>query len=191
MDNKEELLIRRAQRGNLTAFDDLIKQYDEKVMRIILSMLNNVDDARDVYQEVFMKVFQSINKYQFQSKFYTWLFRIAVNTSINFRKKRTKQQGRSIEEYLEENENDWQIIVSDDSENPEKQLLNLELGSNIQHSINKLSPRQKTVFVLRHYHGYKLSEIAEIMNCSEGTIKNYMFRSVQKLKKELKEYRQI
>ena len=191
MDNKEELLIRRAQRGNLTAFDDLIKQYDEKVMRIILSMLNNVDDARDVYQEVFMKVFQSINKFQFQSKFYTWLFRIAVNTSINFRKKRTNQQGRSIEEYLEENENDWQIIVSDDSENPEKQLLNLELSSNIQHSINKLSPRQKTVFVLRHYHGYKLSEIAEIMNCSEGTIKNYLFRSVQKLKKELKEYREI
>ena len=91
MNQNEELLIRKAQRGNIAAFEELVKRYENKVMSIILDMLNDVEDARDVYQDVFMKVFLTIKKFRFQSKFYTWLFRIAVNTSINFRKKRTSQ----------------------------------------------------------------------------------------------------
>ena len=191
MENREELLIRKAQRGNLTAFEELIKHYDEKVMNILLNMLNNSDDARDVYQEVFMKVFQTIKKFRFQSKFYTWLFRIAVNTSINFRKKRTSYQNRTFEDSFNENNENLQAFIQNESGNPEKELLNLKLSKNIQQSVDRLPRQQKAVFVLRHYQGYKLSEIAEIMNCSEGTVKNYMFRSVQKLKKELKEYSQI
>jgi len=187
MENNEKLLIRKAQRGNLAAFEELVKNYDDKVMSIILNLLNNVEDARDVYQEVFMKVFMTINKFRFQSKFYTWLFRIAVNTSLNFRKKRTSQQGKKEKEYFDENDLNYRDY--NNSTDPEKQLVNLELGNNIQQSIDRLSPKQKTVFVLRHYHGYKLKEIADIMNCSEGTIKNYIFRSCQKLKKELKEYK--
>ena len=189
MNQNEELLIRKAQRGNIAAFEELVKRYENKVMSIILDMLNDVEDARDVYQDVFMKVFLTIKKFRFQSKFYTWLFRIAVNTSINFRKKRTSQQNKATEEYQEENSLETQNIIQSNYQNPEKQLLNIELSNTIQKSINLLSPKQKAVFLLRHYHGYKLTEIAEIMGCADGTVKNYLFRSVQKMKKELKEFR--
>jgi RNA polymerase sigma-70 factor, ECF subfamily len=189
MNQNEELLIRKAQRGNIAAFEELVKRYENKVMSIILDMLNDVEDARDVYQDVFMKVFLTIKKFRFQSKFYTWLFRIAVNTSINFRKKRTSQQNKATEEFQEENSLETQNIIQSNYQNPEKQLLNIELSNTIQKSINLLSPKQKAVFLLRHYHGYKLTEIAEIMDCADGTVKNYLFRSVQKMKKELKEFR--
>ncbi|MBC8181647.1 sigma-70 family RNA polymerase sigma factor [candidate division KSB1 bacterium] len=189
MNQDEELLIRKAQRGNIAAFEELVKRYEDKVMSIIFNMLNDAEDARDVYQDVFMKVFLTIKKFRFQSKFYTWLFRIAVNTSINYRKKRTSQQKETLENYIEENKHDAEITIQNNSDNPEKHLLDMELGKHIQRSINLLSPKQKAVFVLRHYHGYKLAEIAEILNCAEGTVKNYLFRSLQKLKKELKEFR--
>jgi len=190
MDKHEALLIRKAQRGNVAAFEELVRQYENKVMSIILSMLNDVEDARDVYQDVFLKVFLTIKKFRFQSKFYTWLFRVAVNTSINFRKKRTSQQSKSLVDYQEENKQYVEDIIQDNTENPERRLLNVELSNNIRQSIDRLSPKQRTVFILRHYHDYKLSEIAEIMDCANGTVKNYLFRSVQKLKKDLKEFRQ-
>jgi len=190
MNKDEELLIRKAQRGNIAAFEELVKQYDDKVMSIILNMLNDADDAHDVYQDVFMKVFLTIKKFRFQSKFYTWLFRIAVNTTINYRKKRTSRQNTAHEEFQEENNYETEMVNQINSTTPEKQLLNKELSDNIERSIKCLSPKQKTVFVLRHYHGYKLTEISKIMNCAEGTVKNYLFRSLQKLKNELKEFRQ-
>ncbi len=189
MNQNEELLIRKAQRGNIAAFEELVKQYEDKVMSIILNMLNDVEDAHDVYQDVFMKVFLTIKKFRFQSKFYTWLFRIAVNTAINFRKKRTSRQNKTHEINLEDNNHETEIVTQANSDNPEKHLLNRELSNNIKRSMERLSPKQKTVFVLRHYHGYKLAEISEIMDCAEGTVKNYLFRSLQKLKNELKEFK--
>lgn len=191
MGNEEELLIRRAQRGNLKAFEDLVKRYDEKIMRMIFNMVNDVEDTRDIYQEVFLKAYQSIAKFRFASEFYTWLYRIAVNTCINFRKRKTIIQHDSLDNYLDANNDNWQIHKTSENRNPEELLINKELSEQIQKSIDGLSAKQKSVFVLKHYQGYKLSEIAVIMNCSEGTIKNYMFRAVQKLKSSLQEYQQL
>jgi RNA polymerase sigma-70 factor (ECF subfamily) len=191
MGNEEELLIRRAQRGNLKAFEDLVKRYDEKIMRMIFNMVNDVEDTRDIYQEVFLKAYQSIAKFRFASEFYTWLYRIAVNTCINFRKRKTIIQHDSLDNYLDANNDNWQIHKTSENRNPEELLINKELSEQIQKSIDGLSAKQKSVFVLKHYQGYKLSEIAVIMSCSEGTIKNYMFRAVQKLKGSLKEYQQL
>ncbi len=191
MGNEEELLIRRAQRGNLKAFEDLVKSYDEKIMRLIFNMVSDVEDTRDIYQEVFLKAYQSITKFRFASEFYTWLYRIAVNTCINYRKRKTIVQHDSLDSYLDGNNDNWQILNTSEIRNPEEQLINKELSEQIQKSIDSLSARQKSVFVLKHYHGYKLSEIAVIMNCSEGTVKNYMFRAVQKLKISLQGYQQL
>ena len=188
MSINENLLVRKAQHGNLAAFEELVSMYDEKVMNLILNMVNNVEDARDIYQEVFLKVFLTIKAFRFKSKFYTWLFRIAINTSINYRKKRTLKQVLPLWDNENEQGDDGESFVLDQTTNPERKFLNVELSSNIQQSINRLSSKQKTVFVLRHYLGYKLSEIAEIMACAEGTVKNYLFRSVQKLQRELKEF---
>ncbi|HEX9972779.1 MAG TPA: sigma-70 family RNA polymerase sigma factor [bacterium] len=191
MQKDEELLIRKAQRGNLKAFEDLVKSYDEKIMRMIFNMVNDVEDTRDIYQEVFLKAYQSIAKFRFASEFYTWLYRIAVNTCINFRKRKTIIQHDSLDNYLDANNDNWQIHKTSENRNPEELLINKELSEQIQKSIDGLSAKQKSVFVLKHYQGYKLCEIAVIMNCSEGTIKNYMFRAVQKLKSSLQEYQQL
>ena len=191
MQKEEELLIRKAQRGNLQAFENLVQRYDAKIMRLIYNMVNDIEDSRDLYQEVFIKVFKSIKKFRFQSEFYTWLFRIAINTSINFRKKKTSHQHESIDDYMEESSHNRNIISSIETVNPEQHIIDRELNDQIQRSLDTLSPKQRSVFVLKHYHGYKLSEIANTLNCSEGTVKNYMFRAVQKLKKSLKEYHQI
>jgi len=188
MDKDEEVLIRKAQRGNLQAFESLVYRYDVQITRLIFNMVNNIEDTHDLYQEVFVKVFKSIKSFRFQSEFYTWLFRIAINACINFRKHKKSRHDDSLEEYIDSKPDNWKIFKND--WNPEQQLLNTELGSKIQQSIDLLSSKQKTVFTLRHYHGYKLNEIANMMNCSEGTIKNYMFRAVQKLKNSLKEYYQ-
>lgn len=160
-------------------------------MQLLFNLLNDIEDTKDVYQEVFLKVFMSIGKYRFESKFYTWLYRIAINTAINFRKKRKLQRQESIDVYLTDAGNKWEFGLLDGQLDPEQKLLNFELSQKINQSLNELSKRQKAVFILRYYQGYKLSEIAEIMNCSEGTVKNYMFRSVQKLKKKLQEYQQL
>jgi RNA polymerase sigma-70 factor (ECF subfamily) len=191
MEKEEELLIRKAQRGNLQAFENLVYRYDAKIMRLIFNMVNDIEDTRDLYQEVFIKVFKSIKKFRFQSEFYTWLFRITVNVCINYRKRKTSHQHESLDDYLDENDSNWRIVVAVDNRNPEQTLINKELNDQIQQSIDKLSSKQRSVFILKHYQGYKLSEIANIMNCSEGTVKNYMFRAVQKMKKSLEAYHQI
>jgi RNA polymerase sigma-70 factor (ECF subfamily) len=191
MGKEEELLIRRAQRGNLKAFEELVYCYDEKIMRLIFNLVNDVEDTRDIYQEVFLKAYKSIAKFRFASEFYTWLYRIAVNTCINFRKRKSSLQHDSLDNYFDENNHNWKILNSSEIKNPEEHLINKELGEQIQKSINRLSAQQKSVFVLKHYHGYKLGEIAAIMNCSEGTVKNYIFRAVKKLKSSLQEYQQL
>ena len=191
MEREEELQIRKAQRGNLQAFEKLVHYYDAKIMRLIFNMVNNIEDTKDLYQEVFIKAFQSIKSFRFESEFYSWLFRIAVNSCINFRKRKTFRQHESLDNYLDDNDRNWKICIHEGHENPEQHLINKELNYQIQQSLNQLSVKQRSVFILKHYHGYKLREIADIMNCSEGTIKNYMFRAVQKLQALLKEYQQI
>lgn len=191
MEKEEESLIRKAQRGNLQAFEKLVHDYDTKIMQLIFNMVNDTEDAKDLYQEVFIKAFRSIKTFRFRSEFYTWLFRIAINTCINFRKRNTYRQHESIDNYWDENDRNWKINLTAGDGNPEQHFIRKELNNQIQQSINQLSAKQRSVFVLKHYHGYKLKEIADIMNCSEGTVKNYMFRAVQKLKESLKDYQQI
>lgn len=187
MERDEELLIKRAQRGNIEAFEQLVHRYDRRIMKITLDMLNNVEDARDLYQEIFIRVYRSIDKFRFKSEFYTWLFRIAINTTISYRNKRRKQKISYRIDDLPDTEN-WRMSRTDSEKNPEEQLLNSELNELILTGLDQLSAKQKTVFVLRHYHGYKLKDIGRLMECQEGTVKNYLFRATKKMRVFLKEY---
>lgn len=191
MDRNEELLIKRAQRGNLAAFEELVHQYDARILKVAYDMLNNIEDARDVYQDIFIKVYRAIGKFRFQSEFYTWIFRIAINTCINFRKRRTRNESVSFDQIKNIDGTHWEMMENPTEYDPEKHLLNEELNEKIYQGIEKLSRQQRAVFVLRHYHGYKLKQIAEIMECSEGTVKNYLFRATKKMQIELAEYQQI
>jgi len=190
MNADEKAVIKEAQRGNIVAFETLVKQYDRQVLQLAYSMVNNAQDAEDIYQEVFVKVFKNLGQFQFKSEFSTWLFRVVVNYCINFRKKRERQHAVSLENEKPDH-GSQKAYVRETGTTPEREVLNTELSREIEHAIEMLSEKQKTVFVLRHYHGHKLKEISKIMKCSEGTVKNYLFRATQRMQQLLYSYSQI
>ncbi len=187
MDIEEKAIIKEAQRGNLMAFETLVKRYDRQVLQLTRSIVHHVEDAEDIYQEVFVRVFRNLRKFHFRSEFSTWLYRVVVNHCLNFKKRSGRKRTFSLENESSSGEN-WQTTIKGTGKNPEQSMLNTELGDQIDQAIDQLSDRQRVVFELRHYHGHKLKEIAEIMGCSEGTVKNYLFRATQKLQQLLIEY---
>ncbi len=189
MNADEKAVIKEAQRGSIVAFETLVKKYERQVLQLAYSMVNNTQDAEDIYQEVFVKVFKSLSQFKFKSEFSTWLFRVVVNYCINFRKKRERRQAVSLENKKPGSESQ-QAFAKETASTPERDVLNVELSQEIAQALEMLSAKQKTVFVLRHYHGHKLKEISKIMACSEGTVKNYLFRATQKMQQLLYSYSQ-
>ncbi len=191
MDQSEQALIKEAQRGNVVAFESLVKKYDKQVMQLAYNMVNNTNDAQDIYQEVFVRVFKNLHRFRFKSEFSTWLYRVVVNYCINFRRKRGRVKFHSLNGELNDDADNWKKTFKGRDLSPEESVLNQELSNQITAALDQLSHRQKSVFILRHYHGHKLQDIAEIMNCSEGTVKNYLFRATQKMQRLLKEYAKV
>lgn len=188
---REEALIREAQMGSIVAFESLVRQYDQQVMQLAFSLVNDTEDAQDIYQEVFVRVFRNLKRFQFRSQFSTWLYRVVVNYCINFNKKKQRAKFYSLNGENENGEASWSVMLKGTEISPEDSLLNRELSAKIENAIAQLSPKQKTVFVLRHYQGLKLQEIAKILKCSEGTVKSYLFRATQKMQSLLKRYSKI
>jgi len=188
MEKEERALIKEAQRGNILAFERLVKRYDKQVMQVAYNMLNHVQDAEDVYQEIFVRVFKNLSRFQFRSEFSTWLYRVVVNTCINHQKTRRKRRHYSLNNTHEESRDNWNATLKGSEISPEESVLNRELSQEIKAAVEQLSEKQKAVFILRHYHGRKLKDIAVILNCTEGTVKNYLFRATQKMQRFLQEY---
>lgn len=191
MDQEEQALIKEAQRGNVWAFESLIKKYDKRVTQLAYSLVNNSSDAEDIYQEVFIRVYKNLYRFRFKSEFWTWLCRIVVNYCINFRKKKSRTKFYSVDVEKEDSNENWKVSLKDENNDPEDIVLNKELSNQIEMALDRLSSQQKTVFILRHYQGHKLKEIAKILNCTEGTIKNHLFRATQKMQILLKDYAKI
>lgn len=188
MEEREARLIRQAQSGNTVAFSQLVALHDRRVLQLAYQLLNDHDDAEDVYQEVFLNVYRKLPSFRFESEFATWLYRIVVNHCINFRKRRTRRA--SHEQHVHETEDESPARVDSAGLDPERELLNQELGEKISAGIAALSDKQRAVFVLRHFHGHKLQDIAKILDTAEGTVKNYLFRATQHLQKKLRFYQE-
>ncbi len=180
-------LIIQAQKGNQSAFEELVYRYDRNVLSITIKYANNEDDAKDLYQEVFIRVYRGIKNFKFQSEFSTWLFRITTNVCLTY-KSRSKEHLRvSIDKDFDEEENEFNTtkeLVYDGS-SPEEISSGANLGEIVNAAVESLSPKQKMTFVLKHYEGYKIREIAEMLNCKEGTVKKYLFDATKNLKKKL------
>lgn len=188
MAQDETATIKEAQKGNILAFETLVRKYDRQVLSLVQNLVSNRQDAQDIYQEVFVRVYRNLEKFQFKSQFSTWLYRVVVNYCINFNKRRSRSRFYSLEDGQDDLESGWHMLLEGKELNPEDAMLNKELSEEIEAALNELSVQQKTVFVLRHYHGHKLKVIAEMMNCSEGTIKNYLFRATRKMQRLLGAY---
>ncbi len=180
-------LIHQAKQGNENAFEQLVYRYDRIVLSIALKYTGNTDDAKDLYQEVFIRAYRGINNFQFRSEFSSWLYRIAVNVCLSYKSRSKEHLKVSINEEVDDT--DFTKNVSEqlvyEGSSPEEAAAENELTEIVDAALETLSPRQKMTFVLKHYEGYKIREIAEMLNCKEGTVKKYLFDAIKNLRKKL------
>ena len=180
-------LIVQAQKGDQSAFEELVYRYDRNVLSIALRYALNEDDAKDLYQEVFIRVYRGLKSFRFQSEFSTWLFRITTNVCLTYKSRSKEHLKISINSnYSSDDEEDKTMkeLVYDGS-SPEEISSGSDLGDLVNAAVETLSPKQKMTFVLKHYEGYKIREIAEMLNCKEGTVKKYLFDAIKNLRKKL------
>ena len=181
-------LIRAAQRGDHSAFELLVRQYDQAVLRLALHLTGTEADARDIYQEAFLKAYRHIGNFRFECSFYTWIYRIVTNLCLDhLRKRQTRREDSQTITDMSGREVDVLERVSDDraGANPERDLMRRELGAKITQALGRLTPRERMVFELKHYQGLRLRTIGEMLNTTEETAKNTLFRATQKLRSAL------
>jgi RNA polymerase sigma-70 factor (ECF subfamily) len=177
----EKELIQKAKQGNLYFFEQLVKRYQKKIYRLAFRMTKDHDSADDIAQETFVKAFTSIRSFKEEHSFYPWIFRICINLSINYlkRKKFVLSESEIQPQKLEEKK-----TVSD----PMNQLIRNELKDKINSSIDQLPPPFKAVFILKVYEELSYEEIAQTLNISVGTVMSRLFRARERLQRSLKDY---
>ncbi|MGD0891775.1 MAG: RNA polymerase sigma factor [Terracidiphilus sp.] len=185
-------LIREAQSGSRAAFDALVRQYEHQVLRLALHLTGSEHDAEDIYQEAFLKAYRYIGNFRFECSFYTWIYRIVTNLCLDqLRRRKTRREDHAVIVDHSGDEIDLLAAVSDDRafSNPAKELDRKVLGQSIQLALGKLTPRERMVFELKHYQGLRLRTIGEMLNTTEETAKNTLFRATKKLRAQLAELR--
>ncbi len=185
-----EALIRAAQRGDADAFEQLVRAYDQSVLRLAMNLLRSPEDARDVYQEAFLRVYRNLHAFRFDCSFHTWLYRIVTNICLDqLRKRKVRKEESAVVETA-----DGPIDRMDSFEeegvdaNPERTMWNRQLRGKIESAIDDLTPRERMVFELRHYQGLRLRAIGEVLGTSEEAAKNCLFRATQKMRSVLGEF---
>ena len=186
--SEDDDLIREAQAGQRTSFDALVRRYDQSVLRLALHMLGNEQDAQDVHQEAFIKAYRHLGNFRFECSFYTWLYRIVTNLCLDqLRRRKSRREDPATVLDASGDEMDLLSNVSDDRAmaNPARELERKAMGASINDALDKLTPRERTVFELKHYQGLKLRTIGEMLNTTEETAKNTLFRATRKLRANL------
>jgi RNA polymerase sigma factor (sigma-70 family) len=183
----DEELVVRVQAGNAAAFDQLIERYKGRLYGVLYNMLGNHEDAADLSQEVFLKAFKSIHKFRSDSNFYTWLYRIGINTGLNHIKRR-KEVPLSLNPWNPEAEEDPALkeLASKDSVGGALDVE--ELRERLNESLQKLSEEHRTVVVLHDIEGMRHQEIAKVLGCSEATARSRLFYAHQQLQGLLAKY---
>jgi RNA polymerase sigma-70 factor (ECF subfamily) len=176
-------LVERFQSGEIKAFDEIVDRCQKYVYNLAYRFTHNYEDSHDISQEVFMKVFKSLNRLNNSSAFDAWLRRVTVNTCMDHLRRRRNEH--SVEDFDRLADNS---IVIGNGTRPDKPVENGELGVVISRAVDQLPGRQKKVFMLRHYEGLALKDIARNLNCSLGTVKAHLFRATRRLRKLLQPY---
>jgi RNA polymerase sigma-70 factor, ECF subfamily len=183
-------LIRAVQRGDHDAFEQLVRAYDQSVLRLALNLLRSQEDARDVFQEAFLRVYRNIDSFRFDCSFHTWLYRIVTNICLDYlRKRKVRKEEPAVVDTADgpmDRMNDFEEAAA--HADPERTLWNRQLGRRIEGALGSLTPRERVVFELRHYQGLRLRNIGEILGTSEEAAKNCLFRATQKMRMELGDF---
>jgi RNA polymerase sigma-70 factor (ECF subfamily) len=186
----EAALIRAAQRGDQDAFGELVRAYDRAVLRLAMNLLRNPEDARDVYQEAFLRVYKNLHSFRFDCSFHTWLYRIVTNLCLDHLRRRKVRREEPTE--IETADGPLDRVRNFPEErgegDPERSLLSQELHDRIQHVLGGLTPRERMVFELRHFQGLRLKAIGEVLGTTEEAAKNCLFRVTQKMRVALGDF---
>lgn len=188
MAENDQILIDRFISGDTNAFQELVERYKKKVYYLAYDIAGDHHEAEDISQEVFIKVFRSLNAFRRDAKMSSWLYQITVNTSIDSLRKKPSKLGTSIDTLERADVQDNPLGGSTDLD-PERSAESVLFQRHISQALQKVSPKERSVFVMRHYNDFKIREIAEILNISIGTVKALLFRAIKKLRKELSKYR--
>jgi RNA polymerase sigma-70 factor (ECF subfamily) len=186
MELSEYDLIKAAKSGNDLAFEELIYRYDKSVLTIALNYVQDRDTAKDIYQDVLIRVYRGLKNFEMRSEFSTWLFRITTNVCLTYKTRERKKEFISLDEQVEtDGEEVSKFEIMDIEPDPGEIADSSDIGNIIRDAVESLSVKQKMTFVLKHYEGYKIREIAEMLNCKEGTVKKYLFDAIRNLRKKL------
>lgn len=184
MNENEILLIKRSQKGDINSFEELIKEYKKIAYNIALKMLKNKEDAEDVSQEALIKVYKSINRFNMDSSFKTWMYRIVVNTCLDHVRK-SKENPISIDQPIRSGHDEFYMDVEDNSPTPQEILETKLTQKMVMDAVNELEEDFKSIIILRDINDLSYEEISEILECNIGTVKSRISRGRQKLKEIL------
>src|SRR5476651_2446702 len=181
-------LVRRARRGDLKSYDELVKRYQERIYATINHMTSNHEDANDLAQDAFIKAYQALKSFKGGSSFYTWLYRIAVNKTINFLKQRKNRVHMSLNDadFNTEHNPDLVALISDKT--PRRDAGLKELQEKLNSALLKLSEPHRLVVVLHDVQGMSHEEVAQVMDCNIGTVRSRLFYARQQLQSLLTDY---
>ena len=177
-------LIRAAQRGDQDAFEQLVRAHDQSVLRLAMNLLRSPDDARDVYQEAFLRVYRNLDSFRFDCSFHTWLYRIVTNICLDqLRKRKVRKEESAVVETSDGSIDRMEALEEEAAHaNPERTLWNRELKQRIENALRDLTPRERMVFELRHYQGLRLRNIGDLLGTTEEAAKNCLFRATRKMR---------
>lgn len=184
----ESALIENIKQGERASFDILVSLYQQKGFSIAYNLVGNIEDAKDILQEAFVKVYLNIKGFQEKAQFFTWFYRIVVNCSLDFLRKQKRKERIFVEAIKDEEEQGKKLEIPDSSSEPARVAILRELGQELEDCIAKLSKNQKLCFVLKHQNGLTVQEISEILKCNPATVKVHLFRAANNLRNSLAKY---
>ena len=185
---EEEILVSRARQGDLAAYDDLVRRYQERIYATVYHMTSNHEDANDLAQEAFIKAFHALKSFKGGSSFYTWVYRIAVNKTINFLKQRKNKAQISLDDLDFNAEHDPDLVALISDKTPRRDVNLAELQEKLNIAMQKLSEPHRLVVTLHDVQGLSHEEIAKIMDCNIGTVRSRLFYARQQLQAYLSDY---
>jgi RNA polymerase sigma-70 factor, ECF subfamily len=187
----DRALVAEAQTGGCAAFEELVRRYDRDVLRLALNLMKRPEDARDVYQEAFLKVYRNLHRFRFECSFYTWLYRIVTNVCLDqLRRRQARPEDQAPELGAGRHDEGITDFFERQREHrptldPERRLVGKEIQARIALAMERLSPRERIVFEMKHYQGLKLRAIGDALGTTEETVKNSLFRATRKLRSQL------
>ena len=184
----ERVLIQRAKQGDLSAYDELVRRFQERVYATLYHMTSNHEDANDLTQETFIKAFQALQSFKGDSSFFTWVYRIGVNKTLNFLKQRKNRNHMSLNALDFNAEHDPELVALVSEKTPRRDIDLSELQLKLNEAMQELSEDHRLVVTLHDIQGLSHDEIGKIMDCNTGTVRSRLFYARQRLQGYLSEY---